>query len=935
MTIVNKKIINLAASAIVATALVGCGDKTSAEYVDSANKSLENKDYKTAIIELKNAIKQEPNEASARFLLGKVYLDLKQYSFAEKELERALDYGYAANEVIPLLSKVYQKNGTNKSLFKLTSKAKGLKPKDLAELKFYQIQAYVKAGNDAKANAMIDELKGISGGGPYSKLAFVYDLILKSEFDGAIGQLNEILERYKNQQDALKIKANLQLRLQKPEAAAQTYEEYVAAYPDEPEVKYVLAQLYSDLGQPNKAEVIVDDLLATYPKQPILLQIKSTALMQDKNYKDALDYAERSLTINPEDSSTRLVAGVSSYMTQDFEKSESHLTLVASLLKADHPALRMLADAQIRLGRSLDANETVKMFDNINEDDAGLLAGLGQALLKDGEINKAKDVLNKQPDELESAAARAGVATLKLSLNDVSGIVDLEQALAEMGQDNATETPVNKEQLEVTLVQAYISTSQYDKALEIAKKWKQSQESEVKGWMLEAKINAIQGDFDSSRSALESGLKVEPENSIIKFQLIELLPLKTDLQKQNMLAELDKLLVTSPTFLPAITKHYLLSRVLKQPQTMTAHLEKLIENNPNNSIFHVTLGRLQVAEQDFSGSVKSFENAKRLNNKPAPYWELLANSYIKTASFDKTKALYQEWYQAQPNDPKAIIGMIKLYDGSGEFKKAIELAQSYENQIGGNNLEIRGLHAYLLARTGQFKLAQAKVDKLPEQVKSLPLLKTTIGILQLAENDLGNAVLNLTDAYKANPSSMNANWMINAIARYQGIDAALSATKTHIEKFPKDELNTLRYAQLQTSRNENEAIEHYKKVIALNDLNFVAHNNLAYLYSEAKNYSQALKHAEKAKEMKPNDGRVLDTLGTIELKLGNAEAALKHLTAAIADKNTHNTDNVFVNYVEALYANKEFKLAERKISQYTFKSDKTSTQLEQLKAKYL
>lgn len=932
MTIVNKKIINLAASAIVATALVGCGDKTSAEYVDSANKSLENKDYKTAIIELKNAIKQEPNEATARFLLGKVYLDLKQYSFAEKELERALDYGYAADEVIPLLSKVYQKNGTNKSLFKLTSKAKGLKPRDLAELKFYQIQAYVKAGNDAKANAIIDELKGITGGGPYSKLAFVYDLILKSEFDGAIGQLNEILERYKNQQDALKIKANLQLRLQKPEAAAKTYEDYIAAYPDEPEVKYVLAQLYSDLGQPSKAEVIVDDLLTTYPKQPILLQIKSTALLQEKNYKEALDFAERSLAINPEDSSTRLVAGVSSYMTQDFEKSESHLTLIASLLKANHPALRMLADSQIRLGRSLDANETVKMFDNINEDDAGLLAGLGQALLRDGEINKAKDVLSKQPDELESAAARAGVATLKLSLNDVSGIVDLEQALEQMGQEN---TPVNKEQLEVTLVQAYISTNQIDKALEIAKKWKANKETEVKGWMLEAKINAMEGDFDKAKLALEEGLKIEPENSIIQFQLIELSPIKTDAQKQEMLVGLEKLLASTPTFLPAITKHYLLTRVLKQPQTMTAHLEKLIEKDPNNSIFHATLGRLLVAEEDFSGSVKSFENAKRLNNKPAAYWELLANSYIKTGNFDKTKALYQEWYQAQSNNPKAIIGMIKLYDGAGEFKKAIELAQSYESQIGGNNLEIRSLHAYLLARTGQFKLAQAKVDKLPEQVKSLPLLKTTIGILQLAENDLGNAVLNLTDAYEANPSSMNANWMINAIARHKGIDAAISATKIHIEKFPKDELNTLRYAQLQTSRNENEAIEYYKKVIALNDLNFVAHNNLAYLYSEAKDYSEALKHAEKAKEMKPNDGRVLDTLGTIELKLGNVEDALKHLTAAIADKNTHNTDNVFVNYVEALYANKEFKLAERKISQYTFKSDKTLPQIEQLKAKYL
>ncbi|MDA8621920.1 PEP-CTERM system TPR-repeat protein PrsT [Psychrosphaera sp.] len=929
----NKKIINLAASAIVATFLVGCGEKSSAEYVVSANKSLENKDYKTAVIELKNAIKQEPNEANARFLLGKVYLDLKQYSFAEKELERALDYGYAAEDVIPLLSKVYQKNGTNKSLFKLTSKAKGLKPRDLAELKFYQIQAYVRAGNDAKANAMIDELKGIAGGGPYSKLAFVYDLILKTELDGAVTQLDEILERYENQQDALKIKANLLLRLQKPLSAAQTYEKYVAAYPDEPEVKYVLAQLYSDLGQPEKAEPIVDSLLEVYPKQPVLLQIKSTALMRDKDYAKALEFAERSLALNPEDSSTRLVAGVSSFMTQNFEKSESHLSLVASLLKPEHPALRMLAESQIRLGRSLDANETVKMFDDIMPKDAGLLAGLGQALLRDGEINKAKEVLNKQPDELESAAAKVGVATLKLSLNDVSGIVDLEQALKQMNKD--TSPDVNTEQLKVTLVQAYISTKQYDKALQIAQEWKTSSESEVKGWMLEAKLNALQGDLASARQSLQSGLKIEPSNSVIKFQLIELSPLETEQNKLDMLAKLSELLDESPAFLPAITKHYLLSKITKQPQTMTAHVQKLIDREPQNAFLHITLGRLLTAEKDFKGASKAFETARSITNEPGQYWELLANSYIKTNRFDKAKALYQEWYDAQPNNPNAIIAMLKIFDTTGEFKKGIDLATQYEKEIGGKNLEIKSLHAYLLVRMGQFKLAKEKVASLPDEVKKLPLLKTVIGVVQLAENDLANAVNNLSEAYKLNPSPINANWMINAISRHQGIEAALTATKNHIDNYPKDEMNVLRYAQMQTSRNEGTAIEYYKKVIALNDLNFVAHNNLAYLYSQTKEYSKALGHAEKAKDMKPNDGRVLDTLGTIELKLGNAEAALKHLTAAVSDKNTQNTDNVFVNYIEALYANKEFQLAERKISQYTFKSDKTKAQLEKIKANYL
>ena len=929
---VNNKLIKLAVSAVLATAIVGCGEKSSSEYVESANTALKTNDYKTAIIELKNAIKQEPEQAEARFLLGETYLKLRQYDFAEKELERALEFGYSPEKVIPLLSKTYQKNGANKSLFKLTSKAKGLKPIDLAQLKFFQIQAYVTAGNDTKAQSLIDELKGISGGGPFAKLAFVYDLILKNQLDGAVTQLDQILATYKNQQDALKIKANIQLRLQQGEAAAETYAQYIEAYPDEAEVKYVLAQLYSDLGQPQNAEPLVTELLKNYPKQPVLLQIKSTALLQKKDYAGAFEYAEKSLAINPEDTATRLIAGVSSYLNKNFEKSESHLSLVASLLPANHPALRMLADSQIRLGRALDANETVQMFDNISERDSGLMSGLGQALLKDGEIKKAKEVLNKQPDTLNSPYALAGQATLKLSLNDVSGIVDLEQALAKM---EATQTPLATEQLELTLVQAYMSTKQYDKALEVAQAWQKDSELAVKGWMLAAKVHAIQGNTVEAQNALQQGLKIEPTNTVIQFQLIELLPTKTEQERLEMLAKLNQLLKDAPSFLPAVSKHYVLTKVLKQPETMTAHVKQLISENDSNAILHITLGRLYTAEGKFDQALASFEKAKTINSSPAPYWELLANAFIQTKNIDGAKNLYQQWFDAQPNNPKAIIGMMKLYDSTGELNKAIELADHYSNEVGGKDFEIIALHAYALARAGKYPSAKIKIAELPQQIQALPFVKGTTGLIQLSEGDLGNAVSNLSLAYKANPSPMNANWMINAIARHQGIDAAIAATKQHIQSLPTDELNILRYAQMQTSRDEPEAKLYYQKALELNPKNFVAHNNLAYLYSESKDYKLALSHAQKALEMRPNDGRVLDTIGAIELKLGNYEEALKHLAAAVTDKNTQSTDDVFVNYVEALYANKEFKLAERKISQYTFKKSTTQAQLEKVKIKYL
>ena len=69
---------------------------------------LEQGDNKAAIIALKNAIQLDPQAAQPRFELGKIYLQEQDYESAEKELSRALDYGYKPADVLPLLSKAFQ-----------------------------------------------------------------------------------------------------------------------------------------------------------------------------------------------------------------------------------------------------------------------------------------------------------------------------------------------------------------------------------------------------------------------------------------------------------------------------------------------------------------------------------------------------------------------------------------------------------------------------------------------------------------------------------------------------------------------------------------------------------------------------------------------------------------------------------------------------------
>ncbi len=94
----NVKLLNIAKAASLAVLVAGataCSKGGSTEqHLARANQFIASEEYKSAVIELKNALQQDNQSAEARYLLGKVYLESGDVLSAEKELQRALDLGW-------------------------------------------------------------------------------------------------------------------------------------------------------------------------------------------------------------------------------------------------------------------------------------------------------------------------------------------------------------------------------------------------------------------------------------------------------------------------------------------------------------------------------------------------------------------------------------------------------------------------------------------------------------------------------------------------------------------------------------------------------------------------------------------------------------------------------------------------------------------------
>ena len=94
-----------AAALLCVLVLTACSQKTAEQQIADAKRLVQEGEEIAAIVELKNAVVTEPNNAEARFQLGILEFRQGLWEEAEKELRRSLELGYNKLQAYPLLIK--------------------------------------------------------------------------------------------------------------------------------------------------------------------------------------------------------------------------------------------------------------------------------------------------------------------------------------------------------------------------------------------------------------------------------------------------------------------------------------------------------------------------------------------------------------------------------------------------------------------------------------------------------------------------------------------------------------------------------------------------------------------------------------------------------------------------------------------------------------
>tara|TARA_B100000929_G_scaffold193206_1_gene153174 strand:- start:2085 stop:4733 length:2649 start_codon:yes stop_codon:yes gene_type:complete len=850
-------------------ALTACGEKSFESHVSEAKMLIEKGNYKAAIVEIKSAVQQQPDNAEIRLLLAGSYMANGQMASAEKELRTALELG--ANQDIEgdLVRAIYLQDKLEDTI--AFENSKSLSKEVKTKIAVLKSLAHLRTGDSEGSLSEVHQALKLEDNTKYYLLAKAIKTA-NTDINSALQQVDTLLITSPSFAEALFAKGLFASAQKQYQAAVEAMELYVDLIPSSNVVRLYLADALTKNGQFEDAEKQANIILEKSMEQAFANQIKGIAKFQERDFEKALFHIEKAIQNGINSNSNRLIAGLSAFQLQKYEQAHNRLSAIDESLSPEHPARKILYLIQVQLGYTLEANNTLAEIENLSSKDAELLAEASYELIKVGDTQAAMSSLSRLEEVSdENAISMMRLGALKMTINDISGVTDLEQAV---------ELDSNLPQAKLALAAAYVQTQNYDKALDLAKTWINDHPKQATGYNLVGLIHSLSGNEEESSKAYQQALSIDPNNSASLLFFAALA--ERDGSFGNAQKNLKKVLSIRPTYLPALKLNYRVSSHLNDTADAIEAIENATQELSNSHEHATLLARAYYSEGRYMDSIQTLESIDKGNSSlDKRFWITLAYSHLRNGNPEKAITTIDTWSKLAPKKEATWLHKIQLEENLQRYKDAISTAK---NGLIHNpeSIKLRLVEANLLAITNLAKQAQSSLDQLPSKAKELPFFKYIQGHIYALSEKHKKALPLLLERYNAAPVLQNAKLVFVTYKALNKPAEAFNFFEKHIMNNPNDTSARLILSNEYLGIDPKKAIPHYNAILEGNEKNLIALNNLAYLYHQKGSLNIADGFAERALKLAPEDPNILETAASIKISRGEKEVALALLQKAIA-----------------------------------------------------
>jgi len=354
-------------------------------------------------------------------------------------------------------------------------------------------------------------------------------------------------------------------------------------------------------------------------------------------------------------------------------------------------------------------------------------------------------------------------------------------------------------------------------------------------------------------------------------------------------------------------------------------LQALLKQSPDDRFLFYKLGQADRRKGDLDGAVAEFLQAIKDRVDVLPPRYELAQIALERGQGKQAVQYAGEVLAVAPNDNTArllhAMGLIatREYDAArGELTSLakdnpkspqvqlqlglVQLAQknySQSTQIFEKLRQDGALNPMATAALASTYSSEKQYDKatqiLEEGVRKFPdstAIRAELALVELQTGKYDSAIKELQQVVAADPKSLKA-WL--ALAEAYDLRGDLNLSISTYQKardlFPKDPVPAISLASaLEKAGRLEDAKAQYEAVLQSDPNNVSALNNFAFLLSgQAGSLDEAMKLAQRAIQVAPEQPGLLDTLGYIYLKRNMVDSALRTFTVLAQKYPTHST----------------------------------------------
>lgn len=865
-----RKTTIIASAIALALGISACSEqKTVEQLLASANEYSLKRDFSSAIVELKNAVRLSPKNAEARLALGHSYLEQGNYIFAEKELEKSLVLGLDFSIAAPLIAQVKAKLAKYDDLQQLVEKSTNLNDNDYIKVLIYAGVSALAHNEREKAQDYIGQAISISENAVFSQLGKAYLAQSEDEYVQSLVDIEAILVEKPHLSEAILLKGHLQFYLKEYEQAAASFAQYIARHPLEHSIHYFEINSLIKAKHFEEAEVITNELLKQYQSAPLALHYKAQLQYQKKNFKEAKNTAEQAIQAGSKLPLTKLIAGTSAYQLKDYEQAYNHLKPIEAFLSSNHPAQKIIALAKLQLGYSLEAVESILSYEGMTNKDSGFLQTSAASLAELGDFDNAQKLIEKA-NKIDPNNA---------NILTQSGLVSIAQHNAEdaiKSLERAIELDPSLIEVELALGMQYLKAAEDDKAKIIADELITEHGDNPSGYILQGVIYTKENNNEKAIDAFNKALVVSPNNIASLYNLGLLL---RDVQDAKVSMDFfEQVIKLAPSHKGALSNYVVLAAKSKQLDHSADFLKEI--GHSDNLVITIALAQ----NTRFNGHAKeavalldSFTNKKALDTV---YWSLLGDLHLQLEDINKAGAAFTEGLKLKPFHYQLNLRRIGIFEVLNKYPEALNQARSaYEYYPDNARLEV--LLAHLESKNNNTDAAKAMLNVIQQKKIKHPLVDFTSGSIALSEKKFEQAIEFFASALEQKQSDENAI----QLARSLKFNGQQQEAEKVLEEFIINNSESLRVrfllADLYNINNRSKKIAQYQAIVAIAPDNLLALNNLAWNHYKGGQINEALANAEQAYNLAPDNRAILETYGVILVAAGKLNDSIKILESAI------------------------------------------------------